>query len=137
MRSFLLVSFLSAISLFTKGQGVHAAIGSGTEWVRLEVGYSVSEQIHTGVRLCPGFNSAGIPSYYAGYFRKTFQENDLGWSFVKASYRGYLGASAGLIQVKGNSTYDLFTGNVSESKSRSAFGFSGDAGVEILYGNKG
>lgn len=137
MKKFLLLLSFTIFYVQSNAQGINASLGTGTEWVRLELGYSLNEQIHAGVRLCPGFNSIGIPSYYSGYIRKTFSENDLGWTMFRASYRGYIGGSLGLISTKGKSTYDVILGTTNTSKSRSALGFSGDAGVEILYGERG
>ncbi len=118
--------------MLVKAQGLNAGFGSGTEWVRLELGYSISEQIHAGARFVPGFNTIGIPSYYAGFFRYTFEEKDFGGGFLNAAFRGYLGASAGLIRTKGSSSF--LYGN---TEPRSTIGFSGDAGGEILYGRSG
>jgi hypothetical protein len=132
MKKILFTICLGVSAMVVKAQGLNVAFGTGTEWVRLELGYSISEQIHAGARFVPGFNTIGIPSYYAGFFRYTFEENDFGGGFLNASFRGYLGASAGLIRTKG-SAYSIY-GN---TEPRSTIGFSADAGGEILYGRSG
>ena len=132
ISSFLLLCSLSTVF----GKGINASLGSGTEMFRLELGYSINENLHTGIRLCPGFKSVGFPSYTAGFIRKTFKDRDLGYGFFNASYRGYIGGSLGLINLKGNSTYDFMTGKTTTSDSKSTIGFSADLGVEILYGSR-
>jgi hypothetical protein len=137
MKKVLFTVFLGASSLFVKAQGVNVGFGTGTEWVRLEAGYSISDQMHAGVRFVPGFSTVGIPSYYAGFFRYTFEENDFGGGFLNAAFRGYVGGSAGLIRLKGSTVYDFYNGGSSTSENRTAIGFSADAGGEILYGRSG
>jgi hypothetical protein len=132
MKKVLLFISLTISVLTVNAQGVNVGFGTGTEWVRLELGYSMSDQMHTGVRFIPGFNTIGIPSYYAGFFRYTFEENDFGFGFLNASFRGYVGASAGLIRTKGSAS--SVYGN---TEPRSTIGFSADAGGEILYGRSG
>ena len=111
-------------------QGITGGFGTGTEWVRLELGYSLSDKAHAGIRFVPGFTTVGIPSYYAGFFRKTFKENDFGGGFIQAAFRGYVGGSIGLIRLKGNTL-------LSGAENKSGIGFSGDIGGEILYGKSG
>jgi hypothetical protein len=129
MKKVLLIGFLS-FTYLTFAQGFNGGFGTGTEWVRLELGYSLNEKTHLGARFVPGFTSVSIPSYYAGYFRKTFNENDFGSGFINAAFRGYVGASIGLIRLKGNTI-------LGGSENRSGIGFSGDVGGEILYGRTG
>jgi hypothetical protein len=137
MKKVLLTIFLGASSFLMKAQGINVGFGTGTEWVRLELGYSISDQMHAGARFVPGFNTVGIPSYYAGFFRYTFEENDFGGGFLNAAFRGYVGGSAGLIRLKGSTVYDIYNGGSSTSENRTAIGFSADAGGEILYGRSG
>jgi hypothetical protein len=129
MKNYFLIITLT-IAGFVKAQGFNGGFGSGTEFVRLELGYSFSDAVHGGVRFVPGFTTVGIPSYYAGFFRKTFKENDFGGGYINAAFRGYIGGSVGLIRLKGNT---LLNG----SENKSGFGFSGDLGGEILYGRSG
>jgi hypothetical protein len=137
MKKFYFICLFGLSTLSTKAQGINVGFGTGTEWVRLEAGYSISDQMHTGVRFVPGFNTVGIPSYYAGFFRYTFEENDFGGGFLNAAFRGYVGGSAGLIRLKGSTVYDIYNGGSSTSENRTAIGFSADAGGEILYGRSG
>jgi hypothetical protein len=136
MKKVYLFCMMCFTSLIINAQGLNVGFGTGTEWVRIEAGYSISEQMHAGVKFVPGFNAVGIPSYYAGYFRYTFEENDFGNGFLNAAFRGYVGGSAGLIRMKGQTVYDFYNGT-STSEPRSTIGFSADAGGEILYGRKG
>jgi hypothetical protein len=131
MRNFLFTIILFLSTIVVKAQGINIGFGSGTEWVRLELGYSISEQMHAGARFVPGFNTIGIPSYYAGFFRYTFDENDFGGGVINASVRGYLGGTAGLIRTKGTSFL------LGSTEPKSAIGFSLDAGGEVLYGRSG
>ncbi len=132
MKKVYLFSLICLTNMFVHSQGLNVGFGTGTEWVRIEAGYSISEQMHAGARFVPGFNTIGIPSYYSGFFRYTFEENDFGNGFLNASFRGYVGASAGLIRTKG--TVSSIYGS---TDPRSTIGFSADAGGEILYGRSG
>lgn len=135
MKNILLVfSFLFALNSI--GQGLNFGFGSGVEWVRLEAGYSLNDNLHLGARFVPGFSTIGIASYYAGTARYTFDDNDFGGGFINAAVRGYVGGSIGLIRLKGGNVYDIY-GNSSGGETRSQIGFSADAGGEILYGNSG
>jgi hypothetical protein len=137
MKTVLLVLLFLNVSLISFTQGINIGFGTGTEWVRVEAGYSITDNLHAGARFVPGFNSIGIPSYYAVFGRKNFNESDFGGGFFNASVRGYLGASVGLIRLKGQVLYDYYTGNSSNSENRTGIGFSLDAGGEILYGRSG
>lgn len=129
MKKYLLY-FTFITSFLSQAQGLNGGFSSGTEFVRLELGYSFNESSHAGVRFVPGFNIIGIPSYYAGYFRKTFKENDFGSGSINAAFRGYVGGSLGLIRQKGNNL-------LGSTDNRSGIGFSADIGGEILYGRSG
>lgn len=128
-----IASFTLTFNSFS--QGLYFGFGSGVEGLRLEAGYSLNDNLHIGARFAPGFNLIGIPSYYAGAVRYTFEDNDFGPGFLNASFRGYLGASLGLIRLKGDYIYDIY-GNQS-TESRSQIGLSADAGAEFLYGKRG
>lgn len=132
MKKVYLIFTMCLTNIVIFSQGINIGFGSGTEWLRLEAGYSISEQMHVGARIAPGFNSVGIPSYYSGFFRYTFEENDFGNGYINAAFRGYLGGSAGLIRQK-QSIYDVLL-NEYENEVRTAIGFSADAGGEILWG---
>lgn len=132
MKKLIIVLLVCFVGLKTNAQGINIGLGSGTEWLRLEAGYSLSENIHIGAQLAPGFQVVGIPAFYAGFFRYTFDDNEFGGAFISAAFRGYVGASAGLIRSK-ETTYGL----TASSEPRSAIGISGNAGVEILYGRTG
>ena len=127
------ILFLNLISHLSKAQGINFGFGSGTEIARLEIGYSISEDLHFGAQISPGISSFDLPGFYGGFFRKTFKEDDFGGGFWNASYRGYIGASLGLIRSKGG--YDLLTGE--KNLPKSTLGIAGTGGIEILYGKKG
>jgi hypothetical protein len=134
MKKIFIVLTLSLVSLTSNAQGINIGLGTGTEWFRLEAGYSIDDRLHIGAQLSPGFELVGIPAYYAGFFRYTFDDNEFGPAFFNASFRGYVGASAGLIRQK-NEILDPF--NINDSEPKSAIGISGNAGVEFLYGRSG
>ncbi|MFM7662338.1 MAG: hypothetical protein ACKO6A_06715, partial [Bacteroidota bacterium] len=69
MKRVYLTFIMCLTNWFIFSQGLNIGFGTGTEWVRIEAGYSVSEQMHVGAKFVPGFNAVGIPSYYAGFFR--------------------------------------------------------------------
>jgi hypothetical protein len=135
----LIVASSLFISLNVICQGVHFGFGSGTQWLKLEGGYSLSENLHLGAYYAPGFtvlSEGGVPSSYGLYGRYNFDDNEFGGGFLVASFRGYLGADVGLIHAKGyqayNENYKLV--NV---ESQTTVGFSAFGGGEILYGSKG
>ena len=116
-------------SLVSNAQ-VNIGLGAGTEWLRLEAGYSFTENIHGGVQIAPGYRLASIPAFYGGFMRYTFDENPLfGGS---SSFRGYVGGSLGLISA-GN-VYDYIG---YDYDSQIALGISGNGGLEILFGRQG
>ena len=132
MKKVYLIFTMCLTNIVIFSQGINIGFGSGTEWLRLEAGYSISEQMHAGARIAPGFSSVGIPSYYGGFFRYTFEENDFGNGYINAAFRGYLGGSVGLIRQKQGILTSVF--DEDEDEVRTAIGFSADAGGEILWG---
>ena len=136
MKKVYFICLLSMYSFFGNSQqGINIGFGSGTEWIRFEAGYSISEQMHAGVRAVPGFSFLSIPAYYAGFFRYTFDDNDFGGGNINAAWRGYVGGSAGVIRKSGNSFLDVL--NEQQHDDQYALGISADAGFEILWGRRG
>lgn len=111
---------------------VTIGLGAGTEWLRLEAGYSITENTHVGVQISPGLELVGIPSFHTGFIRYTFNDNEFGGSLLTAAFRGYVGGSLGLIR-SGRNLYASFTSQA----PRYGIGISGNAGVEVLYGSSG
>ena len=136
MKKVYFISMLIMYSFFGNSQeGINIGFGSGTEWIRFEAGYSISEQMHAGVRVVPGFSFLSIPAYYAGFFRYTFEDNDFGYGNINAAWRGYVGGSAGVIRKSGSSYSSLLDEEPRDDKY--ALGISADAGFEILWGRRG
>jgi hypothetical protein len=136
MKKVYFISMLIMYSFFGNSQeGINIGFGSGTEWIRFEAGYSISEQMHAGVRVVPGFSFLSIPAYYAGFFRYTFDDNDFGGGNINAAWRGYVGGSAGVIRKSGSSY--LYVLGEEPHPDKYALGISADAGFEILWGRRG
>jgi len=137
---FVVLTFLSLNSL--KSQGLNGAFYAGTQIIKLELGYSLSENLHIGGYFGPGFENSiiPIPSSYGGYVRHTFKKNEIiSNELFTLSMRPSLGASLGLIHTNEYSSYIYtITGGVYKiTPAKTELGYCGDAGIEFLYGTSG
>jgi hypothetical protein len=129
MNKLFLLLFLMTFGLSAKAQGFHGGLGMGTQYLRLELGYSISENIHIGTQLHPMIRFANMPAFYAGYFRYTFEEVDypIGRGMYGFSYmRPYVGASLGLLKYR----YVDYSSQANPPVNLSKMGFSGNIGIE-------
>ena len=119
-KSFMLVLCLSSISNLNAQEGLNFSLGTGTSLLRAEVGYTLLKKINIGAYYGPSFLT--LPRSYgvsARYYGKT---NEIGSSsFFQFSSRGYLGANLGFIS----------------DENDMELGYSGNLGVDLLYGKTG
>ncbi len=131
------ITIILTISLFfgqtSFSQGVNFGFCSGTQMIKLELGYSINDNIHVGGYFAPGLSfMANYPTSFGGYFRYSFDDKDLNMGPWDAAIRGYVGADAGLMRTKGGTQIGLFGDQTVDPKTN--FGVSGFGGGEILYG---
>lgn len=115
--------FVIMITMLTKTyaqEGINVSLGSGTTLVRGEIGYTFLKKINVGLYYGPSFMNISPRSYGVSgrYYGKT---NEIGSSFFQFSSRGYLGANLGLIS----------------NEETTELGYSGNLGVDLLYGKRG
>ena len=140
-KLFLVVMTLLSLNSL-RSQGLHGAFYAGTQIIKLELGYSLSENLHVGGYFGPGFDNSVIPvpSSYGGYVRHTFKKNEIfNNQFMTLSMRPSIGASLGLIKTNEYKTtnYSTFPSNETTIPAKTEFGYCGDAGIEFLYGTSG
>jgi hypothetical protein len=120
MKSLMLVLSISLISNIYAQEGINFSLGTGTSLIRAEVGYTFLKKVNVGAYYVPSFlespRSFGVSGRYYG------KTNEIGSaSFFQFSTRGYLGASLGMI----SDDEDM------------ELGYSGNLGVDFLYGKSG
>lgn len=139
MKNLLLILLLSIVCS-VKSQGLTIGLGTGTSLARIEAGYSVNENNHLVATIGPGISDI-YASEYGVLFRRTFEDNDLGFGYWSASFRGYVGAGIGIIKTpsKTEGVFDLWNGTYTEETipGKSLLGYNAHAGAEILYGSSG
>jgi hypothetical protein len=138
MKKKLFFVLLMFSSLTSKGQGIHAGLGGGSEFIRLELGYSILENLHIGAQASPMSRAFDIPAYYAGYLRFNFEgleiNDNLGRNMIGFSMiRPYVGASFGTVRYK----YNEFFSSDKQIINISQIGFSGNIGIESSNGFDG
>jgi hypothetical protein len=136
MKKILFTAVLSLLFYSSKAQGVHFGVGTGTEMLSGELGYSISEYLHAGVRYSTPLIFDKSATFVGVYVRKSFEKMEFGEN--KAA-RFYVGASAGFLERKEYTVTEIgsFGGTFMKENTfpaKSSIGFSGDLGVEILYG---
>lgn len=135
MKKTLFTAVLFLLLNNSKAQGVHIGLGTGTEFLSGEIGYSLSEFLHAGVRYSTPLVFNKSASFVGVYVRKNFEKMEFG---ENKSARFYIGASAGFLERKDYIITELGgRGGFSQTNipAKSSIGFSGDLGVEILYGS--
>jgi hypothetical protein len=136
MKKTLFTAVLFLLFYNSKAQGVHFGVGSGTEILSAELGYSINEYLHAGVRYSTPLIFNKSASFIGVYVRKNFEKMEFGEN--KAA-RFYVGASAGFLERKEYTVTEIgvrgiFGGEEKIFPAKSSIGFSGDLGFEILYG---
>lgn len=136
MKKTLFTAVLLLLIINSKAQGINFGVGSGTELFSAELGYSFSEYLHAGIRYSAPLISDRSASFMGVYIRKNFEKMEFG---ENKSARFYVGASAGFLERKEYTVTEIgyFGGTFMKEKtfpSKSSIGFSGDLGLEILYG---
>lgn len=115
---------------------IHFGINSGsTSWIGAEIGYSINENLHFGVKLHPSFDVANVAGFYGGYFRKTFEEREIfNFGYSQWSLRPLVFGTLGYIPSITSSSIDWMTGNTTSTSTKSQIGGCVGGGVEFLWG---
>jgi len=135
MKTTLLIFSLILANLsFT--QGVNFGVSSGTQFFKLEGGYSMSENIHVGAYYSPGFDFVyRLPMSTGAFARYTFElKNVIDNSWFNFGIRPFLGANLGVIHRKEG--YDLINLNSEVQPAETNLGYAISGGVEMLYGRE-
>ena len=128
------------IAFNSNAQGIHGGFSSGSQIFKLEVGYSLNENLHVGAYYSPGMDLSVIPlpSSYGVYGRFTFEKRDIfSNDWFEVNMRPYLGASLGQIHTNeilslGGS---LNPGSNETTPAKTEFGYLASGGIELLYGS--
>jgi hypothetical protein len=141
MKKIIFGIFAFFLAFNSNAQGIHGGFSTGSQIFKVEVGYSLNENLHAGVYYSPGMDLSVIPlpSSYGVYGRYTFEKNAIfNNDWFEVNMRPYLGASLGQIHtneiVTLSSSFST-SGNNRITPAKTEFGYLASGGIELLYGS--